>query len=312
MTETTQDQSKQNSKLPLIIAAAVVLLGGGAFFMLSGGNGVADSENADTAQLQQGEKTSIKIGNPVVAKINGEDIKRTDVLAYINTLPARVQQLPLLQVFPLALDQVVNNKVVAIKAKTANLEDDAEVKQRLAEAKDQIVRTIMVERKLDEIVTQKALLKEYEDVLAHFEGVKEAKARHILLDSEDKAKELIKELKGGADFADLAKEHSKGPTGKNGGDLGYFAQADMVPEFANAAFALKVGDVTQSPVKTQFGYHVIKLEDMRDRKAPDFDVVKDQLQVKLRQKKLQELLTSWREEAQIELFDINGEAKAAN
>lgn len=311
MTESVQTDSAKSSKLPVVLALIVVLvLGGGAYFVLTG-NGVADSDKGNVTAQQDGD-AMIKIGNPVVAKINGEDIKRTDVLAYINTLPPRVQQMPLLQVFPLALEQVVNNKVVTMKADQTDLASDAVVKQRVEEAEKQIIRTVMVERKLDELVTQKALLKEYEAILDRFEGVKEAHARHILVEEEQTAKDLISQLEKGADFAELAKEFSTGPTGKNGGDLGYFAKGDMVPEFADATFALEIGAVTSAPVQTQFGWHVIKLEDLRDRKAPEFEVVKEQLEVQLRQKKLQELLEGWREEAKIEVFDINGEPTAAN
>lgn len=141
--------------------------------------------------------------------------------------------------------------------------------------------------------------------------VEEVKARHILVDTEDKAKEVITKLQAGAKFEDLVEEYSSGVTKDTKGELGYFAKGEMVPEFADAAFALAKGQYTKQPVKTQFGYHVIESQDRRKREAPSFDEVKPQLESVVRQRQLVELLTTWQNAAQVEKFDINGKPETA-
>ena len=148
-------------------------------------------------------------------------------------------------------------------------------------------------------------------MLEGFEKVEEIHARHILVPDEAKAKEIIKKLDGGAEFKDLAKESSDGPTAANGGDLGYFAKSEMVPEFAEAAFALQPGTYTKEPVKTQFGWHVIKVEEKRQRPEPQFEAVKPQLEAQIRREKLNTMLEQWQKEASIKKFDINGEPAGA-
>lgn len=253
------------------------------------------------------EGQMIKLGNPTVAIINGEEIKRADVLSFISGLPEQVRQMPLQNLFPLALEQVVNNRLVSAKAKEAKLDNDPEVQKLIDQAKGQIVRNVYVQKQVDAAMTEKRLLKAYEKVLNEMGEVQEVHARHILVDSEDKAKEVIKKLGSGSKFDDLAKEYSKGPSSDNGGDLGYFAQSEMVPEFANAAFALKKGEISKAPVKTQFGWHIISVEDKRKRPEPKFEDVKPQLETQVRQEILGEILDKWQKSAKIQKFDINGE-----
>lgn len=249
----------------------------------------------------------IKVGDPVVATVGKEEIKRSDVFAYITTLPEQVRQMPLQTLFPLALDQVLNNKIIGDKATAAKLDADPEVTKMLDQAKDQIVRNLYVERELEKAVTQKELLKAYETMLEGFQRVDEVHARHILVKDEATAKEIIKKLDGGAKFEDLAKDSTDTQTAVNGGDLGFFSKDQMIPEFADAAFALKAGEYTKTPVKSQFGYHIIKSEEKRQRPEPQFETVKPQLDAQLRREKLSSMLESWQTEAAIKKFDINGE-----
>ncbi len=296
------------NKTPLIAAAVVVaLVAIGAMIFMSG-NGVAESEEQEVAQAaQDGEAPMIKLGNPVVAMVNGEEIRRSDVFNFISGLPEQVRQMPIQALFPLALDQVVNNRVISAKAEAANLEADPEVEQLVVQAKNQIVRNVFVERQIDEQITQKKLLDAYEDLLTEIGEITETKALHILLEDQEKAQEVIAMLEDGGDFAELAQEHSTGPTAENGGELGWFAQNEMVPEFANAAFAIEPGNFTKDPVQTQFGWHVIKVEERRQRPEPEFETVKPQLEAQLRQQTLNDLVEGWQDEADIEKYDINGE-----
>lgn len=309
--EIKQEESKGGAGLWIGLAVVAVALAIGAFVMTK--NGVAEPEG-DKAEItaaaetgENGEDPMIKLGNPVVAVVNNEEIKRSDVFTFISGLPEQVRQMPIQQLFPMAQEQVINNRIVNAKAANANLENDPEVEQLLAQTKDQIIRNVFIERQVEEKMTQKKLLDAYNKLLEQIGDVKETKASHILVETEEKAREVIAELENGTEFANLAKEHSTGPTGPNGGDLGYFAKNEMVPEFAEAAFALDVGAYTKDPVQTQFGWHVIKVTDRRDRPEPEFETVKPQLEAQLRQQTLTELVQNWQKEADIKKFDINGE-----
>ena len=296
-------------KTPMVIAVvAVAAIAVGMMFMFSG-NGVAQKGDAETEaeQVAKNEVPVIKPGNPVVAKVYDKEILRGDVLNFISNLPENVRQMPFQNLYPLALDQVVNNHVVGEKAKNANLSDDKEVTDLAAQAKEQIIRNVYLERQIDAAITQKKLQDAYNTLLEKIGDVQETKASHILVEDEAAAREVIKELDGGADFAELAKTKSTGPSADRGGDLGYFAKTEMVPEFADVAFALDKGAYTKDPVKTQFGWHVIKVEDRRQRPAPEFEAVKPQLEAQLRQQILGDLVKEWQKEAKIQKFDINGE-----
>lgn len=254
---------------------------------------------------------AVKPGNPVVAKVNGKDVSRIDVLNFIQQLPPNVQQMPPAQVYPVALDNVVNAALVQSKADAAGLESDPEVQKQMAAAKEQIVRAVFLQKQVDAKVTDDAMKKIYEEAISKFPKVEERKASHILVDSEAKAKEIITKLQGGANFADLAKAESKDPSAaKNAGDLGWFLQSQMVPEFAKAVFEAKKGDLLTQPVKTQFGWHVVKVEDMRDKPKPTFEEMKPQLATEVRRTELEKLVAEWRKEADVTIFDVNGDPVA--
>lgn len=266
----------------------------------------AEAKPADGA-APAGDQGSIKLGNPTVAVVDGEEVKRSDVFTFISQLPPQLQQMPIEQLFPMALDRVVDNKVAMKKSAGANLGEDPEVTKLYDEAKQQIIRNVYIDRQVTAKINQKALLKKYEELLDQLGEVDEVKARHILLDSEEKAREAIKKLDGGADFVTVTKEMWPASEQQNGGELGYFAKGDMVPEFAEAAFAIAKDQYTKDPVKTQFGWHVIKVEDKRKRPQPEFEAVKPQLEVQLRQEILANLLKDWAKESKVKKFDINGE-----
>lgn len=268
-----------------------------------------EQEEATKAATAGFEGTDVKPGNPVVAKVDGKDITRVDVFRFIKMMPANVQQLPPQAVYPLALEQVVNTRLVQNKAEDSGLESDPEVQQQLSMAKQQIIRSVYVQRQLDKEISEGDLKAKYNDSIGKQTAIQEVKAAHILVDSEAKAKDIIAKLGDGGNFAKLAAENSGDPGNKDkGGDLGWFAKADMVPEFADAAFKLGKGDVSKAPVKTQFGWHVIKLEDKRERPKPSFNEVKPMIQAEVRREKLETMLDGWRKNARIEKFDINGEA----
>src|SRR5262249_58680719 len=143
----------------------------------------------------------------------------------------------------------------------------------------------------------------YEKAKKRWGAKEEVRARHILVESEDEAKAIAQDVKGGADFAEVAKDKSKDPgSAKDGGDLGYFVKSNMVPEFADVAFKMYPGQVS-NPVKTQFGWHIIKLEDRRSRQVPDYEQVKNQIEAFVARRAQSEFVTQLRETAKIERLE---------
>ncbi len=328
-------QSKNN--LPIIIGVVALLAVAGGAALYFSKNMTKDGEGAQTAsfdaapsagaQNASGEPAAtpeeeqqvaaeakagfdgveVKPGNPVVAKVDGKEIKRVSVYRVIKMMPENIRQVPQ-AAYPLALEQAINGELVQSKADNAGLANDPEVQQQLAMAKQQIIRSVYVQRLLDKEISEGDLKAKYNEEIGKIPAVKEIKAAHILVPSEDKAKELITKLEAGEDFAKLAAENSGDPGNKDkGGQLGWFAKADMVPAFADPVFSMGKGEISKTPIKTEFGYHVVKVEDSRDRPKPEFEQVKQQIRVELQREKLEKMLGEWREVAKIEKFDINGD-----
>ncbi|MEM6811906.1 MAG: peptidylprolyl isomerase [Pseudomonadota bacterium] len=248
----------------------------------------------------------VEPGNPVVATVDGNDITRVDVYRFIQTMPANVQQLPAAAVYPMAMEQVINTRIVQNKAQEANIEESEAFQNELNVAKQQLARNVYLQQEVSKEITEDKLQKAYKDLVKEIPEVEERRARHILVETESKAQAVIERLNAGGDFEELAKELSTGPTGPRGGDLGYFAANEMVPEFSEKVFSMKSGETTSEPVQTQFGFHVIKLEDVRERPAPTFEQVRGNLEAELRREILADLLQEWREDTKIVQFDING------
>lgn len=245
--------------------------------------------------------------NPVVAKVDGKDVLRSEVLEFMDSLPPQMKQLPPKAIFPMVLEQVVNGKIVDERVAKTDLANDPEVAKRMAMAKLQILRAVYAEKQINDNFKEADVKDAYDKLVKDTPKVQEVKASHILVEDEAKAKEIIGKLDAGAKFADLAKEYSKDKSNaSNGGDLGYFAEGDMVKEFSDAAFALKAGEYTKSPVKTQFGYHIIMLEDKRERKGPEYDEVKGQLEGQVKRDLLNKLVEGWRKGADVQTFDFDG------
>lgn len=240
-------------------------------------------------------------GAEVIARVNGDEIHETDLVAFIQRLPPQLQaQVQLLM--PQILDQLVNNKLTSQAGRAAGLNADEEVVAQVAKIEDLIVGQIYLQRAIDERVTDAKIEGAYQDFLKENPPERELTARHILVETEDEARAVIVELDGGADFATLAKEKSTGPSGANGGELPPFLAGQMVPEFSDAAFAMEVGSHSAEPVKTQFGYHVIKVEGSRMTEPPAKSEMEDQLRDQLSQAAAEEVYAELREGANIEVL----------
>ena len=247
-----------------------------------------------------------KRDDPVVAIVNGAPIQRSDVEEARGRLPARMRQLPMQVVFGLLVDSLINTKLVAGQARERGLHEDGEVKRRMTRIEDQILERTFLLSYIDERVTEDALQERYKKLVDETKDKEEISARHILVETEGKAREVIAELKKGEDFAELAKKRSTGPSASNGGDLGFFSAEQMVPEFAEAAFALDKGQFTETPVKTQFGWHVIKVEDRRAAKPPAVEEVSETLRADLSREIGSAYIQGLRDKADVQRFNPDG------
>jgi peptidyl-prolyl cis-trans isomerase C len=244
--------------------------------------------------------------DPVVARVNGAELHKSDVLAMQKTLPPQVQAMPIEQLYPALLDQLVNGKLIADAGRADKLDQDPEVKQRIARYEDRVIQEAYLSRFVEKASSDDKLRAKYDDYVKTNPGKEEVSARHILVSTEGEAKAAIAELGKGADFAALAKAKSKDPAGQQGGDLGFFSREEMVPEFAEAAFKLKKGDYTKEPVKTQFGWHVIKVEDKRTSAPPSFDEAKEELSDQLARDVINDKVKELRDRAKVETFALDG------
>ena len=243
----------------------------------------------------------------VVAEVNGEKILMADLMATYRSLPARLQQVPFEQLYKPLLEHAISIRLLANEGRKAKLEETEAVKTRLKYIENQYVYEAYVEKIVAERANDAKLKEAYEAYVKEYKGEEEVRASHILVKSEQEAKDIITQLDKGADFAKLAKEKSTDPSKeKNSGDLGFFTKEQMVKEFAEAAFALKKGETTKAPVKTQFGWHVIRVTDRRTSAAPPMDEVKDQLKQKLAETIAQEEITKLKNAAKIARFDAEG------
>jgi len=244
--------------------------------------------------------------DPVVAIVTGTKIHKSMLAAAQQLLPQQYQQIPLEQIYPALVDTVIDMKLAAADARSRKLHEEADFKVLMARIEDQMLQRSVLQRELNAAVTDDAVKARYDKMVKDMGESKEVHARHILVKTEDEAKQIIKDLKGGADFEATAKEKSTGPSGPNGGDLGFFAKGQMVPAFEKAAFALDKGQVTDDPVQTQFGWHVIKVEDKRKAEVLKFDSVKEKLRGELSQERGTAYVSKLREAAKIERFDLDG------
>lgn len=249
--------------------------------------------------------------DPVVARVNAKEIKRSDVLAMLQQLGPEVQQMPLQMIYPQLLEQLVQSELVSEAGYKAKLQDSAEVKRRLKEAEEQFVQQAWLRGEIDKRLTQDKLKAAFDKWTKENPPQDEVRARHILVAKKEDADAIIKQLKGGADFAKLAAEKGTDGTKDNGGDLGYFVKDQMVKPFSDAAFAMKPGDLSQTPVKTDFGYHVIKVEDKRKQTPPTFEQAAPQLRPMVAQEIAEEVISGLRKGAKVETFNIDGTAMPA-
>lgn len=239
----------------------------------------------------------------VVATVNGKTITESDVRLADAEIGADVGNLPADQRRRVLVEYVIENQLFADAAEAGKLASGPVFDARMSYWRRRAMRDAYFESGVKGMITDAEMRKFYDAQVGGLKSEEEVRARHILVDGELLAKEIYEKIAHGGDFTKLAKEHSKDPGSREtGGDLGYFGRGQMVPQFEETAFKMKKGDVSM-PVQSQFGWHVIKLEDRRDRKAPDYEAVKERIAAALVHRKAQEIAGSLRAKAKIEFID---------
>jgi peptidyl-prolyl cis-trans isomerase C len=244
----------------------------------------------------------VRAEDKVLAKVNGAEIRQSDVALAEEELAASLAQMDPATKDENVLAFLIDMKIVAKAADDKKIADGDEFKKRLTFTRNRLLMDSLLASEGKAATTDDAMKKVYEDASKQIAGEQEVHARHILVETEDEAKAVKAELDKGADFAELAKKKSKDPGASDGGDLGFFTKDQMVPEFSAVAFALEPGKISD-PVKSQFGWHIIKVEEKRNRKPPEFDQVKGQIETYVARKAQADYVGKLREAAKIERMD---------
>ncbi len=238
--------------------------------------------------------------DPTVARVDGAPIFMSQVREFAATLPPQYQQ-QFDQIFPFLIDRLVDFRLLDGAADAAGMAADAEVQARVAKITVDFMRDVYLQRFLADNVDGPAVRARYEVYLAENPPAEEVRARHILVETEDEARAIIAELDAGGDFVAIATERSTGPSSAQGGDLGYFAAGQMVPGFWEAASALDPEAYTAEPVQTEFGWHVILVEDRRQQAVRSFEELEEELRRDLERGVVETHLAELRADAQIEV-----------
>jgi peptidyl-prolyl cis-trans isomerase C len=245
--------------------------------------------------------------DPIAATVEGREIHRSRVVESAQDLPpAYLEQME--TIYPFLRDRMIDFELVAIEGRDEGLADDPEVIAMMKAFEEEAIRHVYLARLLDNEITEEALQARYDEFVAATPTVEEVHARHILVETEEAAEAIIDELDGGADFATLAKERSVDlASGQHGGDLGYFVHGEMVPAFADAAFALQTGQHSAEPVETEYGWHILLVEDRRIQPPPSLEDLREDLRGQLAEEVIGLRLDELRDDADIQRYDYFGQ-----
>jgi peptidyl-prolyl cis-trans isomerase C len=240
----------------------------------------------------------------IVATIDGKPVSEADLALALASVDQQYSQLPPDQRRAAAFMAIMEIRLLADKAVAEGLDKDAEFQRRMAFLQQRALHSEVIEKDVGAKITDEEIRARYDKQLADTPPVNEVKARHILVKTKEEAEAIVKQLDGGAKFEDLAAQHTTDPSGKTtGGDLGYFAPGQMVPEFEKAAFALNVGEYSKEPVQSQFGWHIIMVEDKRAQQPPAYDAVKDEVRNLVFREKYFAMVEDLRKAAKVDVTD---------
>ncbi|SHN00416.1 peptidylprolyl isomerase [Roseibium suaedae] len=239
----------------------------------------------------------------VVAKVGSTEITEADLAFAAQDLGQELQRFPPAQWRSILLDVLVDMNLLADAAKKEGLDQSDDYKKQIDFLSMRALRNAYLAKEINDKITDEDVKAAYDTEFANFEGEEEMKARHILVKEKAEAEAIIKELDGGADFAELARSKSTGPSGPNGGDLGFFTKGQMVKPFEDATAALEPGQYTKEPVQTQFGWHVILLEEKRRQEKPTLEQVSANLRQKLIRDRYEAAMEKLKAENTVEILD---------
>jgi peptidyl-prolyl cis-trans isomerase C len=244
--------------------------------------------------------------NTVVAKVNGFDIKMSDVLQAREMMGPEAASYPQNVIYEFLLNSLVNTHLVSDEAKKQNLQKDPGVRRRVDRLEERVLEQEYLIRRVDKDLTEDKLKEAYQQMLKNTPPEEEVRARHILVASEATAMEVLARLQKGEDFAAVAKQVSTDGSAASGGDLGYFTRERMVKPFSDAAFALKPGSYTDKPVRSQFGWHLIKVEDKRMKPPPTYEEAKEEVSAETRRALAESYVAELRKKGKVQLFTPDG------
>ena len=237
---------------------------------------------------------------PIVANVNNEDISLETMIHAMNELPPEIQSQPFMSYYEDLLERVIDIKLFAQEGKKMKLDEEPSVRAAIDFVIEKVLMQAFLSKYVQENIKEENLKASYNNFIADETSREEIKASHILMDTESEAIDVINMLNNGDDFAELAKNKSTGPSGPSGGDLGWFKRGQMVPPFEKAAFSLNKNEISQRPVQTQFGWHVIKIFDKRIPEAPSYENMKSKLIQDLERKIVSKKIQDLRNDALIE------------
>ncbi|MFM2130157.1 MAG: hypothetical protein RL477_1703 [Pseudomonadota bacterium] len=242
----------------------------------------------------------------VVARVDGHEIYASDVQDALSQLPPEYMNMPAEQLFRAVIEQLIDRQIVVRRARQQKLESDLDVQKTMKKLEARVLEQAYLRRMVERKITDEAVARRYERDKSTLVRDKKVRARHILVKTREEAMDILRELSRGKDFAELAREKSIGPSKAQGGDLGFFTRDGMLPAFSQMAFSLKKGEVAKAPVQTQYGWHVIKVEDIEEAGPPSFAEVKDELRARMGEELIDAEIKLLRETAKIERFGADG------
>ena len=249
---------------------------------------------------------SAPAADKVVARVDGVEITEGDLAVAADDPALQIPGVPEAQKRDLLIGYLIDLKIGARAAEEAKVGEGSDFARKLAYARDKALLDAYLDQEAKKTVTPEAARKLYDETVKGIAPEAEVRARHILVENEDEAKKAYERVKGGEEFGKVAEELSKDPGSKGeGGDLGFFTKDRMVEAFAEAAFKLEPGQIAE-PVQSQFGWHVIKVEEKRNKPAPSFEDTREQIDTFLGRKAQQDLILGLRQKAKIERLDESG------
>jgi peptidyl-prolyl cis-trans isomerase C len=273
-----------------------------------------DSSNAPAATPFTGLRPpDAKIANggaaapdPIVANVEGHSIYLSDLGDALKSLPEALRKMPFEVIYPTLLDRMVDHEALVLLAQARRLDDDPAVKRQIDAVTSRVLEGALLERTAVPQVTEAAIQARYARDFVGRPATEEVHARHILVGSEEEAKRLIGELNKGADFATLARRYSKDPDGTHGGDIGFFRHDQVWPGFADLAFSLKPGEIAQTPIFNEFGWHVVQVQERRSVPPPSLEQVHEAIRKDLLQEAVRRVVAEARAGLRVHKFNLGG------